>query len=266
MWKLINTSLFTFCLDPSAFLSLPRITGTRALSGNVFHMPPVLALHSQSTSTFLISPTSNPQTENFSTEPSANSSFPSGRSSHSLSVCTFWGPMMMMYTRLSVLESNSMPVVTVMWYGITAKNRGLIIRKPTHTHFHETSENQGLILSERAVVHAKWVHTPLNSFREGNHMLPWATKVRGRLLSHTDLGLNSARVNFPWEPYWLQGGYKSRFLPNRLQNSRGFESLLTPRDLPEDETEHLNLKRAIRPTPSYSHRSIKANKSVLTLR
>jgi len=42
--------------------------------------------------------------------------------------------------------------------------------------------------------------------------------------------------------------------------------LLTPRDLPEDETEHLNLKRAIRPTPSYSHRSIKANKSVLTLR
>lgn len=131
MWNLISTSLFTFLLDPGVFPSLLRITGIWAFFGHVFHVPPALALHSQSTSTFLISPTSRPQTENFSTEPSANSSFPSGRSSHSLSVCTFWGPMMMMNTRLSVLESYSVPVVTVMWYGITATDRGLVIRKPT---------------------------------------------------------------------------------------------------------------------------------------
>lgn len=135
MQNLISKVLFIFLLDPRAFPPLLRITEPRALFGHVFHMPPALALCSQHTSTFLISPTSRPQTENFSTEPSANSSFPSGRSSHSLSVCTFCGPMMMMNTRLSVLESYSVPVVTVMWYGITAtqRERGWLITKPTHT-------------------------------------------------------------------------------------------------------------------------------------
>lgn len=155
MWNLISTSLFTFLLDPGVFPSLLRKTGICAFFGHVFHVPPVLALHSQSTSTFLISPTSRPHTENFSTEPSANSSFPSGRSSHSLSVCTFWGPMMMMNTRLSVLESYSVPVVTVMWYGITATDRFNHQETHTHMHLHETSENQGLIPSGGAVLHRK---------------------------------------------------------------------------------------------------------------
>lgn len=138
MRNLVSTVLFTFLLDPRAFHALLRITEPCAIFGHTFHTPPALALRLQHTSTFLISPTSRPQTENFSTEPSANSSFPSGRSSHSLSVCTFCGPIMIMNTRLSVLESYSVPVVMVMWYGITVTKRGLFIRKPTHMHLYET--------------------------------------------------------------------------------------------------------------------------------
>lgn len=161
MWNLISTSLFTVLLDPRAFSSL--LTGTSAFFGHVFHMPHTR--FTKYTSIFLISPTSRPQTENFSTEPSANSSFPSGRSSHSLSVWTFWGPMMMMYTRLSVLESYSVPVVTVMWYGITATNRGLVVRKRRHIHTY--TRLQKTIPSEGAAVHAERVHITLNSSGKG---------------------------------------------------------------------------------------------------
>lgn len=251
-----------------SFPSLLRITEPHAFFGHISHTPPALALRSQHTSTFLISPTSRPQTENFSTEPSANSSFPSGRSSHSLSVCTFWGPMMMMKTRLSVLESYSVPVVMVMWYGITATKRGFAHQKThTHMHLHQTWENQGLIPSEGAAVHAKWVHIPLNSF--GEAITPCFVGLRvcfGDCFPTACLGLNSARVNFPRRPYWLQGGCKSRFLPNAWQNSKRLESLLIPRDLPEDESENLNLKQTIRPKWSYTPRSIKTNKSVTTPR
>jgi len=181
--------------------------------------PPVPTLQSQITSTFLISPTSSPQTENFSTEPSANSSFPSGRSSPSLSVRTFWGPMMMMNTRLSVLESYSVPVVTVIWYGITAGlNWGLIIRDTPYVHvymrFHPIREGS----------FACWRDSHRTEFIRYKTMLYGATSCYGKLYSHTHFRLNVARVTFPRQPCWLQGGYvgiaPSRFLPSTRQNSK----------------------------------------------
>lgn len=167
----------TFIADPSASPSLSAMESVVSLAV----CPRCPRAHTaQITSTFLISPTSRPQTENFSTEPSANSSFPSGRSSHSLSVCTFWGPMMMMNTRLSVLESYSMPVVTVIWYGITAGlNQGLIIRNTPNIHayvrFHPTREG---------------------SFIRYNDMLYGATSCPGKLYSHTHFRVSVARVTF----------------------------------------------------------------------
>lgn len=186
MQNLTSTVLFTFLLDPRAFPSLLRITEPHAFFGHTSHTPPALALRSQHTSTFLISPTSRPQTENFSTEPSANSSFPSGRSSHSLSVCTFWGPMMMMKTRLSVLESYSVPVVMVMWYGITVTQRGLIIRKPTHTHaLGPDSRKPGAHPIRGSSCVCQIGSHPIEFiWRSDNSMLCWARSVLWRLLSH----------------------------------------------------------------------------------
>lgn len=73
------------------------------------------------TSTFLISPTSEPRDSKVSNEPASKPWLPSARSSHSLSVWVWLAPIMITYALLVVLASRSRPVQMVMWYGITAQ-------------------------------------------------------------------------------------------------------------------------------------------------
>lgn len=77
--------------------------------------------HPSLTSTFLISPTSEPWDLKLSREPASKPCTPSGRSSHNLSVWVWLAPMMITKALLVVLASRSKPVQMVTWYGMTAQ-------------------------------------------------------------------------------------------------------------------------------------------------
>lgn len=79
------------------------------------------APHPSLTSTFLISPTSEPWDLKLSREPASKPCTPSGRSSHNLSVWVWLAPMMITKALLVVLASRSKPVQMVTWYGMTAQ-------------------------------------------------------------------------------------------------------------------------------------------------